>query len=210
MNSLNCPRRPRKLVDYTKDRGNHHLCANNNVSTTTTKPFPLYEHHSHKAIPSMLPISASNLDTQDTNHGCASEGPDRNDFRIEKVSTGRSRRRSTSDLRERFQSSRSLTCGRQPIRFKRATTVPEDSVSSLDAPCIDPASVEPIDFLLKFPQRTQRGQRSDLRERFQSRGSQFLKKCSIIQPMLSPSSTSLFASRRLPSINSDNFGTIEL
>jgi len=160
MNSPNVPHRPRKLVDYTKERGNHHLCANNNVTSTmtTTKPRPSHKHHSHKAIPSMLTISASNLDTQDTNHGCASEGPDRNDFRIEKVSTGRSRRRSTSDLRERFQSSRSLTS------FKRVTTVLENSTSSLDTTYYEPVSVEPIDFFLRVPARTQR-LRSDLRKK---------------------------------------------
>ena len=160
MNSPNVPHRPRKLVDYTKERGNHHLCANNNVTSTmtTTKPRPSHKHHSHKAIPSMLTISASNLDTTDTNYGCASEGPEHNDFLPKRQSPGTSRRQATSNLRERFQSSRSLTS------FKRVTTVLENSTSSLDTTYYEPVSVEPIDFFLRVPARTQR-LRSDLRKK---------------------------------------------
>jgi hypothetical protein len=193
---------PRKLVDYTKQRGNHHLCAKNKVSTTTTRQFPSYEHHTCKGIPSNATISASSLDTTDTDtdNGCASENSDdTNVFLLQKVPPRMDRRQAMRDLQERCHDKR------QSNSFNGVTPVLDDSTNSSDATRNDPASVEPIDFFLKVPtRRVQRQQRSDLRERFQSFRSHSLTKCSILRSILSESSTTRFASRKLPSSSSIN------
>ena len=236
---------PRKLVDYTKQRGNHHLCAKNRVLTAMTKAFLSHKQDSCKSIPSMVTISASRLDTTDTYAGCGTENAELNDFLLQ---VSAKRRQPTSDSRERFQ------CSRSPTHERLSTVFEADmSINSLDAACTDSASIEPIDFLLKIPPfwgvasapemsapeismssldldeiwtntgsvepidfflkippRTWR-QRSDLRQRFQSSRSPSHKKASILQSILSESSTTSLASRRLPSssTNSDSFRTIQ-
>ena len=192
MNSTNSPH-PKKLVDYTKQRGNHHLCAKNKVSTTMTKAFLSHEHHSYdKGIPSLVASEARSLETTDTYDICVSESCEPNGFLLE-VPPRRNRRQAKSDdLRE---------------SSNRSDLWPEISLRSLDAACSGPTRVDPIDFFLKIPPRTQRRRSSDLRERFQS---QSYKKASILQSILSESSTMPLASRRLPSnsFNSDSFHTI--
>ena len=209
MNLTNSPP-PSKLVDYTKQRGNHHLCARNKVSTTMTKAFLCHELHSYdKRIPSMVSISARTMDTIDTDDDSVNDSVEANDFLI-KVPPKTNQRQATSDLRERFQSSRRKHQERQSISFKRGNSGPEISTRSLDTTCSALSSVESINFFLKIPPRTQRRRSSDLRERFQSSRSPFRKKASIIQSILSESSTTSLASRRLPSSssNSDSFGTV--
>ena len=178
MNSSNYSS-PRKLIDYTKQRGNQHLCAKNKVWTTTTKSFPSYERYSCEGIPLMVTISESSMSTTDTDYGCASENADdTNGFR-----------QVTNDLRG------------ERCHHKR------QSMSSLETAYTDPARVETIDFFLKVPiGRTRRQKRSDLRERFRCHS---LNKCSILQSILSENSTTRRASRRLPrSSASASFCTI--
>ena len=220
---------PRKLVDYTKQRGNHHLCAKNRVLTAMTKAFLSHKQDSCKSIPSMVTISASSQDTIDKYAGCDSESAEPDDFLLQ-VSPGTDRRQATSDSRERFQSSRSLTHERLSTVFEADMSInsfdavctdspsvelidfslPEISTSSLDTACTDPASVEPIEFFLKIPPRSWR-QQSDLRQRFRSSRTPPSNISSILQSILSESSTTSLASRRLPSssTNSDSFRTIQ-
>ena len=176
-------RRSNKLVDYTKQRGSHHLCAENKVLTTMTKAFLSHEHRSdYNGIPSMETISERSVDTTDTDDDCTYENAEPNDF-LPKAPPRTNRRSATTGLRERFhQSARSLLLihERQSIVFKRGDSGPEISTRSLATSCSDPASVEPIDFFLKIPPRTQR-RRSDLLEIFQSSRSQSRKKVSIFQ-----------------------------
>ena len=190
MNSTNSPH-PKKLVDYTKQRGNHHLCAKNKVSTTMTKAFLSHEHHSYdKDIPSLVASEASSLETTDTYDICV------NGFLLEVLPRRNRRQAKSDDLRE---------------SSNRSDLWPEISLRSLDAACSGPTRVDPIDFFLKIPPRTQRRRSSDLRERFQSSQSQSRKKISILQSILSESSTMTLASRRLPSSssNSDSFRTVK-
>ena len=166
--------RPSKLADYTKQRGNHHLCAKNKALTAMTKTFLSHERHSHyKGIPSMVTISERSMDTTDTDDDCAHQSAELNEFFL-KVSP--------------------------------SDSGPEISSRSLDTTYSATSSVEPIHFFLKIPPRNQR-RRSDLREIFQSSRSQSGKKTSILQSILSESSTTPLASRRLPSSssNSDSF-----
>ena len=190
MNSTNSPH-PKKLVDYTKQRGNHHLCAKNKVSTTMTKAFLSHEHHSYdKDIPSLVASEASSLETTDTYDICV------NGFLLEVLPRRNRRQAKSDDLRE---------------SSNRSDLWPEISLRSLDAACSGPTRVDSIDFFLKIPPRTQRRRSSDLRERFQSSQSQSRKKISILQSILSESSTMTLASRRLPSSssNSDSFRTVK-
>jgi hypothetical protein len=202
--------RLRKLVDYTKQRGSQHLCATSTVSTIMTKPFLSQEHHSYNTVPSMVSISASSVDATDTNCRCASEIAEPNDFLLKvHVPPRANRRQATNDLRERCQRSQNQTNERQSTVFEEVTPVTDIFVSNLGTTCSDPARVEPIDFFLKIPPRTQR-QRSDLRERFQSSRSQHRKKVGILQTILRESSTRSLASRKLPPSrsNSDSLHTV--
>ena len=199
MNSTDSPR-PTKLVDYTKRRDK------NKVLKTTTKAFLSHEHHScEKDIPSMITISASSMDATNADDDCAHESAEPNDFLL-KVPPRTNRKQATSDLRERSNTFRRKPHERKSASSKRGDMAPEISTKKLNTTCGAPASVEPIDFFLKIPPPNQR-RRSDLREIFQSSRSQSGRKVSILQSILSESSTTPLASRRLPSSssNSDSF-----
>ena len=206
MNSMNSPR-SRKLVDYTKQPGNHRRQATKNKAsaTTTTKAFLSHKHHTYNALPSMVTIPANILDTTVTDGDCDIESDEPNDFLLKvPPRTNRRQEATRSDLRERFQNSPRQIHEHQSSSFKRGDSLPDSSTRSLDTTC--PPSDEPIDFFLKIPPRTQHRQRSDLRERFQTSRSPSRKKTSIVQSILSESS----AFRKLPSnsSNSDSFSTI--